>query len=290
MHFINSNFKIKKYKKPYPYVVIEDFFEENFYKELQSKFPSQTDFKSQLNKINRMNYDTSYEDKLYNELIKKQSEYNELHNYIYSSKFIEYFISLFKDDLKSEIKKKNLKDIFKYNINSNPYETKKIISKQDVKVNNIKKILYPRLDLGMGILGYGKKTGGKGIHVDNPQRLISILIYFGGYKSIEGGELRIWKKYKDKLTINNIIKPKPNVLVASVQSNISFHDVNPVTRINGTRNACYIAISSNNKIWKNIEYNNFNKRFHKNRVVSKLSFLKKIKIYLSKFLRFRNEK
>ena len=106
MHFINSNFKIKKYKKPYPYVVIEDFFEENFYKELQNKFPSQTDFKSQLNKINRMNYDTSYEDKLYNELIKKQSEYNELHNYIYSSKFIEYFISLFKDDLKSEIKKK----------------------------------------------------------------------------------------------------------------------------------------------------------------------------------------
>tara|TARA_B110000027_G_scaffold133884_1_gene163726 strand:- start:2635 stop:3063 length:429 start_codon:yes stop_codon:yes gene_type:complete len=142
----------------------------------------------------------------------------------------------------------------------------------------------------MGILGYGKKTGGKGIHVDNPQRLISILIYFGGYESIEGGELRIWKKCKDKLTIDNIIKPKPNVVVASVQSNISFHDVNPVTKINGTRNACYIAISSNNKIWKNIEYNNFNKRFHKNRVVNKLSFLKKIKIYLSKFLRFRNEK
>tara|TARA_B110000027_G_scaffold133884_1_gene163727 strand:- start:3183 stop:3506 length:324 start_codon:yes stop_codon:yes gene_type:complete len=106
MHFINSNFKIKKYKKPYPYVVIEDFFEENFYKKLQNNFPSQTDFKSQLNKINRMNYDTSYKDKLYNELIKKQGEYNELHNYIYSSKFIEYFISLFKDDLKSEIKKK----------------------------------------------------------------------------------------------------------------------------------------------------------------------------------------
>ena len=74
----------------------------------------------------------------------------------------------------------------------------------------------------MGILGYGN-TCGKGIHVDNPQRLISILLYFGGFESMTGGELRIWRKEKDNL-VSNVIKPKPNSLVASLQSNISFHD------------------------------------------------------------------
>jgi len=121
----------------------------------------------------------------------------------------------------------------------------------------------------MGLLGYGKDTGGKGIHVDNPQRLISILLYLGGYKNIEGGELRIWEKKSEKMEIANSIKPKPNSLVASLQSNISFHDVNPVSNIDGSRNACYIAISSNNKIWRSIEYNEFNKKFHKNRVENK---------------------
>ena len=114
------------------------------------------------------------------------------------------------------------------------------------------------------------------IHVDNPQRLISILLYFGGYKHIKGGELRIWKKVNDTLEISNIIKPTPNSLVASLQSNISFHDVNPVTEIDGTRNACYIAISSNNKIWKNLEYNQFNKKFHKNRVKKDNSIFEKV--------------
>ena len=83
----------------------------------------------------------------------------------------------------------------------------------------------------MGILGYGKNTGGKGIHVDNPQRLISILLYFGGFESMTGGEFENLEKGKDNLVISNVIKPKPNSLVASLQSNISFHDVNPVTEI-----------------------------------------------------------
>ena len=47
----------------------------------------------------------------------------------------------------------------------------------------------------------------------------------------------------NKLNISKIIKPTPNTLVASLQTNLSFHDVNPVTKINGSRNACYIAIS-----------------------------------------------
>ena len=63
--------------------------------------------------------------------------------------------------------------------------------------------------------GYGKNSGGKGIHVDNPQRLISILFYLGGYNKIEGGEHRLWKKNDSgDLEIHEIIRPEKNLIVA----------------------------------------------------------------------------
>ena len=166
-----------------------------------------------------------------------------------------------------------MKNVFDYNLDCNPYGVHTIYSKKDLEENFKMKILYPRLDIGAGIKGYGKNTGGKGIHVDNPQRLISILFYSGGYSKIVGGELRIWEKQSEELKISNIIKPKPNTLVASLQNNISFHDVNPVVDISGSRNAFYIAISANEPIWKKLENNKFNIEYHKNRVKTKKSKL-----------------
>ena len=188
---------------------------------------------------------------------------------------MNYFIQIFETEIKEEISKGNLKNIFEYDLNCDPYEVNKIYSKKDLEENLQTKILYPRLDIGAGIKGYGKNTGGKGIHVDNPQRLISILFYSGGYSKMVGGELRIWEKHSEELRISNIINPKPNTLVASLQNNISFHDVNPVEDISGSRNAFYIAISANEAIWKKIENNEFNIKYHKNRVTkkSKLSLL-----------------
>lgn len=275
MEIINKNFKIKKYTKPYPYIVFENFFDINFYQKIEKKFPNLEDFEKYPNKINRMNFDTSFPEELYNKLTSEVSEYQTLHEYIYSKKFMEYFIKIFEKDIKNEISEGNLKNILAYDLNCNPYEVHKIYSKKDLEENLNTKILYPRLDIGAGIKGYGKNTGGKGIHVDNPQRLISILFYSGGYSKIVGGELRIWEKKLEKLEISNIIKPKPNTLVASLQNNISFHDVNPVIDISGSRNAFYIAISANEPIWKKIDNNKFNIKYHKNRVTkkSKLSSL-----------------
>ena len=277
MNFLNKNSKIKYYNEPYPFIVIEDFFEKNFYDNIEKNFPKVSDFQSQKNKINRMHYDTSYGDELYEDLILKTPEYKILHEYIYGESFIKYFINLFRADIELEIKNKNLKELSSHQIQPIPFEIKKIISENDIQDDENEKILYPRLDLGMGLLNYGKDTGGKGIHVDNPQRLISILLYLGGYKDIQGGELRIWKKEMNKLNISKIIKPTPNTLVASLQTNLSFHDVNPVTKIDGSRNAFYIAISSNNKIWKNIENNQFNKKFHKNRLKKSDNIFEKVK-------------
>ena len=126
-----------------------------------------------------------------------------------------------------------------------------------------------------------EKNGGGGIHIDNPQRLISILFYVGGYTKIEGGEHRIWKTNNDKtnLKIFEEIKPKSNLLIAALQNNDAYHDVNPITLINGTRNAFYMAISSNVPIWKKVRRNKFNLRFNRNRV--ELSFLQKILSYFN---------
>ena len=58
-------------------------------------------------------------------------------------------------------------------------------------------------------------------------------------QKIEGGEHRIWKTNNDKtnLKIFEEIKPKSNLLIAALQNNDAYHDVNPITLINGTRNA-----------------------------------------------------
>ena len=127
----------------------------------------------------------------------------------------------------------------------------------------------------MGEKGYGIKTGGNGIHVDNPQRLISILFYVGGFSKIKGGEHRLWKFNNKKVQIAKEFKPNSNLLIASLQTNISYHDVNPVTEITGTRNAFYIAISCSNSIWKKVKVNEFNLKHNRNRC--KLNFFNKIK-------------
>lgn len=65
------------------------------------------------------------------------------------------------------------------------------------------------------------------------------------------------------------IKPKENLMIVGLQNNISFHDVNPLTEINGTRNTFYMATSSNVKIRKSLEDNSFNKKFNKNTYIPK---------------------
>ena len=68
-------------------------------------------------------------------------------------------------------------NIFNYEIYPNVYEKDQIFDKKNINLQTQKNIIYPRLDIGIGEIGYGKNSGGKRIHVDNPQRLISILFY-----------------------------------------------------------------------------------------------------------------
>ena len=44
MNFLNKNTKIKYYNEPYPFVVIEDFFEKNFYDNIEKNFQKSQTF------------------------------------------------------------------------------------------------------------------------------------------------------------------------------------------------------------------------------------------------------
>ena len=42
---------------------------------------------------------------------------------------------------------------------------------------------------------------------------------------MNGGEHRIWKKINNEIKVEKVIQPKPNLLLASIQNNMGFHDV-----------------------------------------------------------------
>lgn len=279
---INNNFNLKKFEDPYPYIVIENFLEDKFYKNLEKDFPKVDDFIEKPRSVNRMNYDTTYGDELYFNLIKKSFYFKKFHDYIYSYNFINFFLDNFRENIDNEFKNNFLtENVLSYPIKTAPYEVNGIIGKNNFKKKK-NKFLYPRLDIGLGTKGYGKSNGGGGIHIDNPQRLISILFYVGGYKHIVGGEHRIWKRVfnSNKLKPSYKIKPNRNLLIAGLQNNLAFHDVNPILRIDGTRNAFYLAISSTVPIWKKVKVNSFNLKYNKNRVT--LNIFQKTKKYLNK--------
>jgi len=266
---INKNLKIKKKSDPFPYVIIDNFFTDEFFLELEKNFPIASDFT--INNVGRMHFDTTYGDNLYNELLTKSKTYQDLHDWVYGEDFIKYFFDLFDDDLGNQI------DLIgspkEFDIRYDPVEVGEVFDKNNFQKEALKPYLYPRIDLGCGKKNYGISTGGKGPHIDNPQRLISILVYVGGFENMTGGEHRIYKKSSDNLQVFESIKPIKNRLIASLQNNDAFHDVNPVVEIDGQRNAFYLAISSSKKIWLSCERNKFNINYNKNRVES--SFLRK---------------
>lgn len=259
---INENLKINKIVNPFPYVVIDNFFKKEFYIELEKNFPNEKEFIT--NSVGRMHGDTTYGDELYEKLLTKSYVYKNLHDWVYNESFINFFINFF--DKEIDVQSDIIGNPKKFKKISKPVEVGKVFNKDNFQNETLEPFLYSRLDLGYGKKDYGVSTGGRGPHIDNPQRLISILVYVGGYKSIEGGEHRIFETDKEELRIFDVIKPLGNRVVASLQNNSAFHDVNPVINIEGQRNAFYLAISASKKIWKPCKRSKININFNKNRV------------------------
>jgi hypothetical protein len=79
---INPNRIIEKNIDPFPHLLIRDFFDKDFYKEIEKEFPKKNQFLEEKNNVGRMHYDTTYGYNLYRETMNKSGAYKELHNYI----------------------------------------------------------------------------------------------------------------------------------------------------------------------------------------------------------------
>lgn len=261
---LNPNSIINQFSEPFPHVIIDNFFETSFFNELESFFPKDIEFKD--NNVNRMHGDTTYGDELYTNLINKSEAYFKLNEWVYSNDFFEYFLKFFNKYFDAE---KDLMDNpNNFTFKAEPYEIGKVYNLNNFEKNNDTSYLYSRLDLGYGKERYGEDSGGRGPHIDNPQRLISILFYVGGFSKIDGGEHRMYRLSNDNksIEVDKIIEPKKNTLIASLQNNLAFHDVNPIKEISGQRNAYYLAISASKRVWKPSKRNYINKKYNKNRV------------------------
>lgn len=105
-------------------------------------------------------------------------------------------------------------------------------------------VSYARADIGLGYEGYGKVNGGRGPHIDNPQRIISGLLYFTDQSTIEGGEFQFCDKAG---AVQKTVDLKLNRAVLSVQDNDAWHMVNPLRK--GERRAVYFALSATKRMW-----------------------------------------
>ena len=86
---INPNSILEKKKFPYPHLTIENFFEEEFYKNIEADFPKRTEadfpqrdfFLNNPSKVKRFHFETTYGDEFYSKLIARSNAFKLLHDF-----------------------------------------------------------------------------------------------------------------------------------------------------------------------------------------------------------------
>lgn len=229
---------------PYPHVATANTLLD--YEALTAGFPAENRFGPQI----RMHGDLTHPDPQYMKLIEEVPAFGRLHEWVYSAGFIKTFLVLFDEEIDKYVKSGDLlMDPRELPIRSAPYEKREELIGYS-NVANDDAFLFPRLDIGIGKLDYGKVNGGGGIHTDNLTRLVSILVYIDENETMVGGEHRLYRVEDYTPVIDKIYPAKGNFMVASLQSNRALHDVNPVTAITGLRKAMYMAVSCSAEIWR----------------------------------------
>jgi hypothetical protein len=227
---------------PYPHVVLENALDE--LSRLNADFPS----KDQFGPTIRTDGDLTAGDQEYEELISQSSACGALRRQVYSIEFIKVFLELFCLSIQHAYEHGELfADPFALRIVPEPIE--KRVSGRSF-VGGAEPFLYPRFDIGYGGMGYGLHNGGKGVHIDNLPRLISILVFLNTPQSMVGGSHRLYGLQGSKPVLKRVYQPVSGLLIASLQSNRAFHDVEPIERIVGERRAFYMAVSCSEPIWK----------------------------------------
>jgi hypothetical protein len=246
--------QMKLIQSPYPHIAVENAV--TTHDGMVADFPDESRFGRKI----RMHGDLTAGDEEYERLINESAAYRSMHDWAYSEEFIKSFLEMFDEEIEVRIRSGELLlDPRTLPIKPQPYEGRKMVGLSSVKTDN--PFLFPRLDLGIGKLNYGLENGGGGIHVDNLTRVVSVLIYIDDNATMVGGEHRLYRIDRTTPVIDKIYPAKPNFMVASLQSNMAFHDVNPVTAIEGFRKAMYLAVSCSTVIWQP----------HKDRLLQKLT-------------------
>jgi hypothetical protein len=227
---------------PYPHVVFEDAL--GSLNNLNADFPPKDRFGPTI----RMDGDLTAGDPAYEDLVSQSSVYGALHRQVYSTEFISVFLELFRPHIEQAyVRGQLLLNPFSLKIIPEPVE-KRVSGRSFVSGTN--PFLYPRFDIGYGGVGYGLHNGGRGIHIDNLPRLISILVFLNTPRAMVGGTHRLYGLRGSKPVLEKAYPPRSGLLIASLQSNRAFHDVEPIAEIDGERRAFYMAVSCSEAIWK----------------------------------------
>ena len=227
---------------PYPHVVFENALTE--IDGFNAKFPT----KDQFGPTIRMDGDLTAGDPGYDDLISQSSLYGALDRQVYSDRFTRVFLELFRPAIQHAYASGQLLvDPFSLNIVPEPVE-KRVSGR--AYVESAQTFLYPRFDIGYGGVGYGLQNGGRGVHIDNLPRLISILIFLNTPRFMVGGTHRLYGLRGSTPVLKKVYQPVAGLLIASLQSNRAFHDVEPIEKIDGERRAIYMAVSCSRPIWK----------------------------------------
>lgn len=227
---------------PYPHVVFENALTDT--DGLNAEFPTKDRFGPTI----RMDGDLTAGDAGYEELISQSSLYGALDRQVYSGLFIRAFLALFRPAIqRAYADGQLLADPFSLKVVPEPLE-KRVSGRAYVESGE--PFLYPRFDIGYGGVGYGRHNGGRGVHIDNLPRLISILIFLNTPRFMVGGTHRLYGLRGSKPVLKKVYRPVAGLLIASLQSNRAFHDVEPIEKIDGERRAIYMAVSCSRPIWK----------------------------------------
>ena len=227
---------------PYPHVACGDALTQ--VQDLNADFPPPESFGPTI----RMDGDLTACDAEYEALVARSAAYASLHRQVYSLDFIQTFLDLFRAPLQHALATDQLL--------ADPFALKRVAEPIEKRVTGgfaagpAEPIIYPRFDIGYGGVGYGVHNGGRGVHIDNLPRLVSILVFLNTPRSMTGGSHRLYGLRDDTPILAKQYRPTAGLLIASLQSNRAFHDVEPVTEIEGERRAFYIALSCSQPIWK----------------------------------------
>lgn len=192
--------------------VIDDFLLKSQFNEMKSTFPIVKN-----EGVRAMN-DLYCSDKEYIEHVYSHPAWMAFHDAVFSSRFWEVYFP--------EVRQFEFKKSYKE-------------PRSGTLENDLKPFLYSRIDIGVATSGYGIHNGGRGVHIDNRQRIISGLLYFTDQSELDGGEFLFCTKQGE---ITRKVPLKENRCVLSHQTKDAWHMVQPLRK--GVRRFVYFSLNA----------------------------------------------